>query len=199
MDSNEIVVPHDHSRGPLIAVRRMLVHSSIAELQALGVHDRYCALIDPVTLEQINALIGPGWMPLSLAFQHYEACDALHLNDKLIVQAGTRAGEKMGNALLVAGTQSTAVDGSPWVMVSRFSRMGRRLYDGGSSQYVKVGARALLIEHLGNPLFGLHYYRVAHGGFLRKAFSSLGVDITDVSFSAYRAERAQIGFRVAWR
>jgi hypothetical protein len=177
----------------------MLVHSSIAELHEFGVHDRYCAEIDPATLAQINELIGPGWMPLALALQHYEACERLQLNDKLILQAGMRAGEKMGGALLVAGAQSAAADGSPWAVLGRFSRMGRRIYEGGTTQYVKLGARALLIEHLRNPLYALHYYRVAHGGFLRKSFGSLGVDIADVSFSAYRPERQQVDFHVSWR
>ncbi|HKU39291.1 MAG TPA: hypothetical protein VJR89_14115, partial [Polyangiales bacterium] len=73
----EIVVPHDFSRGPLVAVRRMLVHSSIAELGALGVYDRYCENIDRGSLDRIKELIGPGWMPVELAIQHYTACDKL--------------------------------------------------------------------------------------------------------------------------
>src|SRR3954452_7104382 len=101
----EIVVPHDHSRGPLVAVRRMLVHSSIAELSLLGLYDRYSELIDTGKLERIRELIGPGWMPVELALEHYLACDKLQLSDAAIREAGERAGDKIGSALLVAGAQ----------------------------------------------------------------------------------------------
>jgi hypothetical protein len=197
----EIIIPHDPARGPLTAVRRMLVHSSLAELQELGVYDRYCSLIDRVSLERIHELIGPGWMPLPLALKHYEACDRMQLSDEVVLDAGQRAGENMGKSLLVAGAQSTAspTDRSPWPILGAFSRMGRRIYDGGSSQYVKLGPNALQIEHDRNPLFAFHYYRVAHSGFLRKSFGSLGVDVRDVNCSAYRAEKAQIDYRVTWR
>ena len=196
----EVIIPHDPSRGPLTAVRRMLVHSSIAELQVLGVYDRYCECIDRASLERIHELIGPGWMPIELALEHYGACDKLKLSDQFIVDAGQRSGENVGDALLVAGARTgvRAKDRSPWSFVGAFSRMGRRIFEGGSSQYVKIGPRTLQIEHLRNPLFAFHYYRHAHTGFLRKSFGSLGVEISDVSYSAYHSDKAQIDFRITW-
>src|SRR5688572_16264847 len=145
----EIVVPHDPARGPVTAVRRMLVHSSIAELEQLGLVERYAGLIGSATLAQIKELIGPGWMPLELAMRHYDACDELGLPDQQIHDAGLRAGEKMGSSLQVAGAQgrATLIDGSPWAVVGAFSRMGRRIYEGGTSQYVKLGPNLLQIEH----------------------------------------------------
>ncbi len=199
MEVREILVPHDMSRGTLSAVRRMLVHSSIAELQELGVYDRYCQLVDREALDRIHELIGPGWMPIDLALEHYAACDRLQLSDAIVHEAGLRAGDKMGGALLVAGAQTSAKDRSPWDVLGAFSRMGRRIYEGGSSQYSKAGPKTLSIEHLRNPLFSLQYYRVAHGGFLRRSFESLGVDVKDVSFSPYRPDKVQIDFRVTWR
>lgn len=192
----EILVPHDESRGPLSAVRRMLVHSSISELQQLGVYERYCELVDRAALARINQLIGPGWMPVELALAHYDACDQLRLSDAIVTAAGVRAGENLSSALLVAGLG--VQDRSPWSFIGAFSRMGRRIYEGGSAQYVKLGEKILEIEHVRNPLFSFHYYRVAHGGFLRKSFGSLGADIHEVTFAPYRAE-GQIEVRLSWR
>jgi hypothetical protein len=197
----EIVVPHDVSRGPLSAVRRMLVHSSIAELAQLDLYDDYCKIIEPGALDRIKELIGPGWMPVDLALEHYRACDALHLKDELIAEAGQRAGEKMGSALLVAGAQPQveAKERSPWPLLPAFARMGRRIYDGASAQYVKTGPNSLQIEHVQNPLFSFHYYRVAHGGFLRRAFQSLNIEVADLAFVAYRPDKGSIEVRITFR
>lgn len=193
----EVLIPHDSARGRLSAVRRMLVHSSITELQDLSLYDRYCTEIPAASLERIHALIGPGWMPVELALDHYAACDRLHLDDKLILECGLRAGENMGRALLVAGA-TNETGGSPWSLVGAYSRMGRRIYEGCSAQYVKVAANTLQIEHLQNPLFSFHYYRVAHTGFLQKSFISLGVKVSSVVFTRYRTEKEQIEVQISW-
>jgi hypothetical protein len=199
---NEVIVPHDPSRGPLVAVRRMLVHSSIAELGQLGLYDRYSEIIDGRVLEQIKDLIGPGWMPVELALAHYRTCDQLQLSDDVIIQVGERAGDKLGSALLVAGAQPEAPnrERSPWPILPAFARMGRRIYQGASAQYSRTGQNSLVIEHHGNPLFAFHYYRVAHGAFLRQAFRTLNIEISELTFVGSHKERAnsiavQIDFR----
>jgi hypothetical protein len=200
-DMKEIVVPHDLSRGPLTAVRRMLVHSSIAELGVLGVYDRYCDYMQRESLDRIKELIGPGWMPVELAMEHYTACDKLQLRDDAMFQMGVRAGDKMGSALLVAGAQPRVEtkDRSPWPLLQAFARMGRRIYNGASAQYARTGPNSLQIEYYGNPLFSFHYYRVAHRGFMHQAFGALGVSVHDVSFSPYRADKAAIEVQILFR
>jgi len=201
METRTVVIPHDPARGPLTAVRRMLVHSSVAELQQSGLYDRYCALINSETLQRINELIGPGWMPIELVIEHYTALDRLGLSEAEVYAAGLRAGAKMGDALLVAGAQviGSSADRSPWAVIGAFSRMGRRIYEGGSSQYVKLAENKLLIEHRGNPLFALRYYRVAHGGFMHKTFGDLGIELTDFKLTTYRHEGAQIDVKLTWK
>jgi hypothetical protein len=178
----------------------MLVHSSIAELAQLDLYDRYCKLIDQRALDRIKELIGPGWMPVDLALEHYRACDELQLKDALISEAGQRAGEKMGSALLVAGAQPQveAKERSPWPLLPAFARMGRRIYEGASAQYVKTGPNTLQIEHIHNPLFSFHYYRIAHGGFLRRAFGALNVEVVDLAFVAYRPNEGAIEVRITF-
>ena len=201
METRNVVIPHDPTRGPLKAVRRMLVHSSVAELQQSGLYDRYCALVTSDTLHRINELIGPGWMPIELVVAHYTALDGLQLSEADIYAAGQRAGAKMGDALLVAGAQVSApsAERSVWSLIGAFSRMGRRIYEGGSSQYVKLAENKLLIEHRGNPLFALGYYRIAHGGFMQKTFSDLGIELTDFKLSNYRADGVQIDAKLTWK
>jgi len=198
---SEVIVPHDPGRGPLLGVRRMLVLSSIAGLEEVGLYDRYSAHIDSTTLTSILEMIGPGWMPVELAKSHYEACDRMQLTDAQIQEMGFRAGNKMSGSLLVAGTQAPGgtAERSPWELVGAYSRMGRRIYEGSSSQYVKLGPNKLLIEHIGNPLFSIHYFRLAHSSFMRGTFRSLGVEIADVIYSPYRPDPPRIEARLAWK
>jgi hypothetical protein len=178
----------------------MLVLSSIAELQDVGLYERYRANIDGSALAEILEMIGPGWMPVKLAKAHYDACDRMQLGEPQLEEMGVRAGGKMSSTLLVAGAQGTSAtaERSPWELVGAYSRMGRRLYEGSSSQYVKLGPNKLLIEHIGNPLFGIRYFRIAHASFMRGTFRSLGVDIVDLVYSPYRSDKARIEARLTW-
>jgi hypothetical protein len=201
MQTREIIIPHDPRRGPLLAVRRMLIHSSIAQLQELGAYERYGAEIGPTALASIQDMIGPGWLPAELALKHYEACDKLGFTDKQIQTLGERAGENLGNALLVAGVQvpEPRTEESIWMMVRAFSRMGRRIQEGASAQYVKLGRSELLIEHTANPLFSSSYYRVGHLGFLRKTFEKLGLPLSELKGSPYRKHEAEFDVRLRWK
>jgi hypothetical protein len=131
---------------------------------------------------------------------HYEACERLQLSDAQIQKMGVRAGDKMSSSLLVTGAQGTrtAAERSAWDLVGAYSRMGRRIYEGSSSQYVKLGPSKLLIEHVGNPLFSIRYFRTAHASFMRGTFRSLGVDIITspthrIVLRRYRSRRALRG------
>lgn len=182
-------------------MRRVLIHSSMDELKQVGAFPRYRALIDDVALAAITEAIGPGWLSGELALAHYSACDALGLDDAVITQLGARAGEKIQNTLLVSSTKREPGRGehSPWDSLGAFWRMGRRLYEGSSSQYVKLGPSELLIETIGNPLFATRYYRLAHVAFLAAAFSAFGVRAQ--AHGAYRREAgAEIAeARIAWK
>jgi hypothetical protein len=201
LETEEILVPHDPSRGPVKAVRRMLIHSSIDEIRELGLYERYCSLIDPATLAAITDLIGPGWLPVKLALAHYRTCDDLQIRDEDAEAVGARAGGKMQEALLVAAAKRTepGAASGPWNSIAAFSRMGRRVFEGGSTQYVKLEAKKLRVESVGNPLFAIRYYRVAHVGFMREAFGSLGVDVTEVKLSTYRSAGAEMSVRLSWK
>ncbi|HET6339988.1 MAG TPA: hypothetical protein VFG30_42560 [Polyangiales bacterium] len=199
METPELLFPHEANLKPLTAVRRMLVHSSITELEQLGYYERYCRIISPTSLAQIKELIGPGLMAVELALDHYRACDALDLTDEQIHAAGLRAGEKIGDALLVASAQvSASAEGAVWSVIGAFYRMSRRIYEGGSAQYVKLGPKSLLIEYKANPLFSVRYYRVAYAGFMRRTFGSVGLKIKDFTLSSYRREHAEIEVRMSW-
>jgi hypothetical protein len=77
--------------------------------------------------------------------------------------------------------------------------MQQRVYDGGSSQYVKLGPKKLLIEYRDNPLFAIAYYSRAYGGYMRTALGSLGLDIIDIQLSVHRGHDAQTDALFTWK
>lgn len=102
---------------------------------------------------------------------------------------------------MVAGAQlpETKTEQSTWSLITAFSRMGRRMYEGSSAQYVKVAPNELLIEDVGNPLFTTPYYRSGFLGFLRKSFDQLGFELIKLESSQYRKRGAEIDMRIAWK
>lgn len=198
-DRREILIAHDPTRGELRAVRRMLVQSSIAELKLAGLYERYCAHIEPEALRQIEDQIGPGWLSLDLAMAHYQACDATGIDDAVLEQLGATAGEKLARTLTVTATPNGLESApSPWSLVGAFFRLGRRIYEGGSIQYVKLGPKQLLIENVGNPLFSISYYRTAHLAFMRRAFITLGANVVEARITSYRPRGAMIEVSLSW-
>jgi hypothetical protein len=199
METPVVIVPHDPTRGPLVAVRRLLIHSSIAELSRLGLYESYRGLIGSSSLARIDELMGPGWMPVELALEHYEACDKLGLSDEQVHGIGLRSGEKMGEVLLTANAHAggEARDARP--LIEAFSRMRERIYAGGSCQYTQLGPKKLIVEYKDNALFSIGYYRVAYLGFVFKAFGSMGIDIVDSKLSQFRSRGGQIEARFCWK
>ncbi|MDD9965163.1 MAG: hypothetical protein OXR73_02990 [Myxococcales bacterium] len=195
-ETQEILIPHDLNRGPITTVRRLLVHSSIAEIKQLGLYEHYREHIAPASLTRILELIGPGSMPVELALEHYRACDKLEISDRETQAVGKRAGERMQGLLLV--TQKGA-ETAPWSMLGAVSRVGERLYDGGSSQYVRLGPKRLSIERMGNPFFSVRYFRIAHKGFLREMFGRLGLRKVEAQLSEYHSDKARILIELTWQ
>lgn len=198
LGTREIVIPHDLTRGPLRGIRRMIVHSSLADIKEFGHFERYRVHMQPSELAEVSDAIGPGWLPLEFALAHYRACDLAGLSDEQISAMGKRSGAKMHGTLLLGLNKTAAELRSPWETIGAFSRMGKRVYDGGSSQYVRLGPNELQIENIGNPLFSFRYYRLAHTAFLREAFTAFGVEIRDVKPISFHKDGDRAEVRISW-
>lgn len=196
----DVMVPHDLSRGPLTALRRMVVHSSIAELKQRDLFAGYRKLMEARAFEEITSSLGPGWLDVEVALAHYRACDALGLSDAEIYELGRCSCTKIKGALLVPSTPSAGFDAelSPWSGIFALWRMGRRVYQGCSAQYTRIGPSELLIEHLHNALFAIRYYRLAHVGFLSAAFGDFGVAHADVKLTTYTRSGDMVKVSVRW-
>lgn len=197
--TREIVVPRDPSRGPLKAVRSLLLQSSLAELKNLGLHDAYASHMDKAALAQIQANIGPVWLPSELAVAHYRACDRLALTPSELEEVGTRASKRLQGGLLSTFASAARQSGfTPWLVIAAYGRIGDRLFDGSSAEFVKVGPKDLELRIEGNPLFGSRYFRTAYQVVTRATFFVLGTRAAHVRLSRYRPEEQAIEARISW-
>jgi len=102
--------------------------------------------------------------------------------------------------LMIASKQlATSSESGAWSVIGAFYRMSRRIYDGGSAQYVRLGPNSLQIEYKMNPLFSIRYYRVAYGGFIHRAFAKAGLEVEDFRLSAYAPRQGEIVARIQFQ
>jgi len=197
---SNVLVPHDPTRGPLTAIRRVIVHSSVGELKERGLFPTYSKLAGDALVREITDSIGPGWLPIELALAHYRACDDLNLSDATLHQLGERSCEKVKGTLFPVEAQAVrgAAEQDVWAGAAALARMGRRIYEGGSAQYTRVGPSELAIEHVNNSLFSVRYYRVAHVGFLTAAFRDFGVKDVQVKLTTHTRKDVLTKVAIRW-
>jgi hypothetical protein len=197
--TREIVIPHDRAAGPVTAVRNVLLQASLAELRAHGHYERYAKLIDPRVLEQLLSGLGPGWVPLDLAFAHYEACEKLCLTREEFAAMGDRVGDRVQDAVLVSLAKKVREnDFDLWLAVPALHRMWPRLFQGGSIQVVKLGPKEQLLEERGIVLNRFSYYRHGHVAALCASRGALGVRMTSAQVVSYAATTDEMVIRLAW-
>lgn len=197
-DTREIIFPHDPAAEPLSGVRNVLLQASLGELKKHGYYERYAKLIDPSKLEQLIASVGPSWISAELAISHYEACDNMMLSEEEFAVLGQAVGDHVQDKLIVSNAKRVR-DGSTdlWQVVGQAHRTWARLYQGGSTQVVKVGANEMLLECRDYRLHQFYYFRRAQLSAIRIVFESLGVPVATRSLG-YRASRDETTIRVTW-
>jgi hypothetical protein len=196
----EIIIPHDHTRGPVTAVRNVLLQTSLNELQAKGHYDRYVQLIAPDTLEQLQTFLAPGWVPIEIAHAHYAACERLGLTSEQTDRLGTRIGERLQQTVLVSYAK-TARDPAfdVWKLMPSLYRVWGRVYQGGSVQITRLGPRESLIEQVGFVLNRYAYYREAQARAVPAAYTAVGARVTRFGIERYDPATDELVFHLAWQ
>jgi hypothetical protein len=198
-ESREVLIPYDPAAGSLTAVRNVLLQSSIAQLRSQGHYPRYVEEIEPRILEKLESNVGPGWIDAEFALAHYEACDRMALTPKELAALGRQVGEHL-QATALASLRTTAKHGGydPWTAVSAISRVWPRMYQGGSTQYVKVGPQELLVEAKGYRLNQFSYFRLGSIAVLKAIFGVLGPRVCHVQGISYNPKTDEYVRRVSW-
>lgn len=196
----EVVIPHDMTRGPVTAVKGMLLQFSIAQIKHYGYYERYAQFIAPGLLGELLSHVASSWLPVELAMAHYEACDKLRLNASEVARLATRVGDHLQERSYVsAAKKDRPPDFDLWTETPALHRMWDRLYQGGSVQVVKMSPKHQLLEQRGFPMNRYAYYRDAQIAVVRTAYSGLGLRLSRLEVVSFSAARDELVLRVAWQ
>lgn len=166
----EIVCDHLSAGGPSVThLRGTILASSLAVLKAAGHHERYLAQLDPSFREQVLFSIAHSWVPIEVGVAHYEACEAMRLDDAQLVQIGELVAARYAEtflATLLRVSRDAGIEG-PWSALRSQGRLWDRTYLGGRVRVLRTGPKDGTIEFYGLPLGHLHYFRVAYCAYYR--------------------------------
>jgi hypothetical protein len=178
----------------------VIIQSSLAELKTHGHYEAYTKRIDPGLLEQLLFSVAPGWIPVELAFAHYDACERLGLSDKDFAAMGRSVGDRVQETVLVSARKKAQEPAHDLLQsIGSLGRMYPRLFQGGSVQVVKVGPKTLLYEERGFRLNCFHYYRQGHVAAVRAAHEALGAKIVDLRALGYKPALDELVLRIEWQ
>jgi hypothetical protein len=194
-----IVFPHDRTRGPVTAVRNVLLQTSLDELKGQGHYDRYVQMIAPEALEALQAHLAPGWVPIEIAHAHYAACERLGLSNAQAGRLGRNIGDRVQQTLFVSRAKSARdPDFDLWKVTPSMHRIWARIYQGGSVQVTRLGPRELSLEQAGFVLNRYAYYREAQVRAIATAYTAVGTRFSRFEISRYDTERDELEFHMAW-
>jgi hypothetical protein len=195
----EVVIPHDPTRGPVTAVKSMLVQFSVAQVKYYGYFERYAQFIAPGLPEDLLSRLASSWLPVELVMAHYEACDKLGLSANEVARLATRVGEHLQERSYVsAAKKGRPRDFDLWTEIPVLHRMWDRLYQGGSVQVVKMGPKHQILELRGFPMNRVAYYRHAQIAVVGAAYRGLGCRLSRLEAVSSSAARDELVLRVAW-
>lgn len=193
------MIPHEREIQPLSAIKHVVLQSSLTNLEAAGHLERYTRHAPTGLIDEIRGGLASAWTPIALAHAHYKACDALTLSTEELAQLGQRVGDKLqSTALVTTAKKARDEDYDIWTAAGALHRMWGRMYQGGSVQVAKLGAKEKLIELRGFTLMCYRHYRHATLAVLTAANAALGNQLQSIQIEGYREGRDELQIRMTW-
>jgi hypothetical protein len=170
------IVPARHARSTILL-------GSIASVRAAGRYDEYAARLAATDRELLVGAVAGSWIPIDVAFSHYQACDALGFPVDQQVANGRATFDKTRGTLLGTLVRMAKAGGmTPWSVFPRCQRYWERGYDGGGVRVTKVGPKEARLD--------LVAFRLADSPYFRNALRGLVTGLTELfSTKAYVTER----------
>jgi hypothetical protein len=170
--AGEILLDYVSPLGRTVTqVRGTMLVTAHDNLRAMGLYERYCALLPRSHHEQIVYALASSWLPVELLVLHYQVCDQLEIMDSQVAKAGELAAKRISETFFGAafrGARYTGVDGFP-ILMSSIDRFLDRLYRGGGCTTIRTGPKDLIVETHGLPFSGSRYYRAVYASYFKIA------------------------------
>lgn len=192
-------IKHDLTRGPVTAVKAMLLQFSLAQLENHGYLDRYVSSMGQDKLQHLRTLAAMDWVPVALVLEHYGACDQLCLTRAEVARIAGPVGADVERRSYVSHAKKARPDDfNLWTETPALHRMWGRLYQGGSVQVVRLGDHAWRFEQRGFPMNCFAYFRHGQLAVIESAVHSLGVVVRQHQVISYDAAIDELVMRMTW-
>jgi len=169
--AQRVLLDHSGANGPVVRnVRGSLLASSLHTLRELGYYDRYLMQLPERYRESVLFALASSWLPLEVAEAHYQACDALELDDNAIIGIGEAVAKRiMGTFLgtLFRKGRGIGAAPTPWLVLGHYHRICERIVDGGKFTVFECGPKDAIVQTRGISLFRSRYFRTATLGMFR--------------------------------
>ena len=193
----EVVYAPSSDARPLSHVKSTLIASSRQALTRLGFLERYSQHLSEEHATQLReAAMRNTWLPVSLARQHYEACDAMGASTQDILVLGNSVAERVANPIFGTLVRIAKKGGvTPWAPLSKLGDSWSTMHRGGSIAVYKVGPKDAEVHILRNELGGIPYWV--------QALAAFGTGITEMFAKKAFCRVLESGpllvrYRIAW-
>ena len=199
--SGEIVVPFrapPPSLGGASAARSTLVTTSIQSLRARGLHGRYERRLPREHRDELLAVVAGTWLPMDAALAHYQACDALGLDEDEQLAIAMNVGDRVHGTFLGAMLRTARTLGvTPWAALGQSTKLYERLFCGGGIAVSKKGPKDARVDLVGNALCSIEYFRVGVRGVYQAGLQMFCRRVTTFEL-VQRATPRSMSIRIAW-
>jgi hypothetical protein len=183
---------------PIRHARSTVLLGSIATIRESGRLAEYEARLNPAHRDILFNLVAGTWVPVDIAYAHYDACEHLAFPVEQQVANGRATFDKTSGTLLGTVIRMAKEAGvTPWNILPQFQRFWSRGYDGNGVAVYRLGPKEARVDVVQNRLCDSRYYR--------NALRGLTAGVTEMFCSkAYVNERPGIrlpmgvSFRVQW-
>ena len=152
--------------------RSTWLSTSLRSLRERNLLDAYLGHLPREHHEAVVSSVPGVWLPIGVAIAHYEACDALRLDEKEIIAIGRETSDRAQRKSVTTATRlitpmlAAPVDVSPWPLLMQLHRQWERIWVGGAVGAFPVSPREARVEVVGWPCARIPYTRVAMRGVL---------------------------------
>jgi hypothetical protein len=196
--TEEVVLAMPTPIAPIRHARSTILLGSLATVREHGRGADYEARLSSAHREILVNLVAGVWVPIDVAYAHYDACEYLGFSVDQQVANGRSTFDKTSGTLLGTVIRMAKEAGvTPWNIIPQYQRFWSRAYDGNGVACFKLGPKEARVEVAQNRLCDSRYYRNALRGLL------LGV--TELFCAkAYVSERSGMrmpmgsSFRLQW-
>jgi hypothetical protein len=159
-NDGELILDYPRRLETTTSIRSTLLTSSLSSLRARGLFERYDALQTSSHRETILRCVAGEWLPLEVGRAHYEACEALGLDEKQQIAIGKDVSQRIHDTFLSTIVKmARGVGVTPWLLLPKGNVMQSRLYVGGGIRIHKPAPKAARVELARMPLLGIPYVR----------------------------------------